>query len=393
MKQTSSPNTKQSVALDLSGRIKLHISSPKDEEDKNNEYALSESLFQIGTNRQFYTPSIVVGALYNFHERWYGIKRIFSTFSWNNLNQNKRQAHRRSLEITSETAVNEKNHWMQPNDSSFEIKLEQSNLIVHKNIDEEISPTILSVRLDTNPRHIRSVTPTTTFCFQSPVYRCFSIRAMWIFCVSQTSTIIPPFTFLRSFATNSSFQYKRTRLQNSQPSLHKQMPALYDIDSMVPQFQIGGDGYLTSNSEYGWYIKKKEKKRNESMFMKEGEKKNNINHRHQNLNEGLQSSALSLIPSFSRMGFKLKISKQLHWSWPFQNNDKDEEDEEDDIKLQMEIMGLESNQQILNSIVFQAKGPTPTTSFDFMDFWKSKQILLSREEIMDYQWIQPDGPN
>ena len=54
------------------------------------------------------------------------------------------------------------------------------------------------------------------------------------------------------------------------------MPTLYNLDTLVPQFQIGGDECLTFNFKYGWYRKKREPKQNKSIFMEEAEEKNNL---------------------------------------------------------------------------------------------------------------------
>lgn len=324
---------KKALSLGLSGTFNVHLSAPQNDEGIMIPSKKSEPLFLIGKTSKK-TPSVQVGANYDFDERWHGITRFFSTVSWNSLRfrkssmENGRQNQPINLHVTTEAGITK------PNDYSIEVVLEQPESLPILNLPLPLAsnPTTISARIDT-------LNSKATLSLQKPVHRRFNILSISTFCFAH-------FHNLRSSSTSF-----LTRAM--QRSLASKMPPLDDPDSIIPRFQLGGTRQLLTTSEIGW--------NKESLSSK-----------------NIKFSDL-MLPGISRLGMRFVISKKMDWGMPtgFHFLGNNEEDDDGEVSIRMEIMGLEQNENVLNSIIMNTRGSYAS------DLLVNSHFTFSREQILD----------
>lgn len=300
-KPSSSNSNNPNVGLDLSGQFHVHLSSPSEHE--GNYLQTSEPLFQWGQTSSH--PSVHVGAHYNFYRCWFGVTRLLSTFSWLRSDRNNKM-----LQVTSEVGC------LEPHDYSLQISASNAQVETYDDSSNRIS-----VRLDT-------LHPKGTFSVQKPIFH-RRLNLVW------------SITALLGAQNHPSSNYN-----NKLPPLYAQDP-----DSILPSFQLGTTGRLSSTSCIGWTTNKRHSKSHKSSSS-----------RLPKLNLGIQNC-------FSRMGVRLVVSKQLDWN-PFGSLDHD-----DDTTVRVELLGVENSENdILDCISIQSCGTS------IQDFKDTARITLSRDQ-------------
>ena len=218
------------ATLDLSGCLDIHVLSPNNNDMEEDERIKTIPLIKFGKNPQI--PTIHLGFLYDFGLRWYGMTKLFSTFSWLSRKEN----------------ANKNIVLQRPN---TEIKL-QKDLTAAQ--EDSISIRLASNTLN-NAIHVSAegnyIPSTSSLHIKSSIQTCIKRRLNLIYKLIHKVGNTP----LHDHLDESLFSYKIPNVPQKQDG--------EELNWIVPDLQLGLDGRVIATNEMSFSIPSMLKRNNE----------------------------------------------------------------------------------------------------------------------------------